>query len=158
MRGLRAWFDARTLRERRLILVMLALMALTLAWGAVIRPLGDGLASARERHRDAVLRLAGVEARVDAVRAAVRDAGTGSPGPLADAVRLGADRAGLALATLDPDGADRVRVTVASARAGALVGWLARLEENGVLVDRAQLTPNGDRTMGAQLTLRARRP
>ena len=70
--SLRTWFEGRSLRERRLILAMLALAALTLVWAAVVRPVRDGLASARERHADAVIRLAETETAVDAIRAAGR--------------------------------------------------------------------------------------
>ena len=45
MTGLRHWFEGRSLREKRLLLVMAALAVLTLLWGAVIRPVGDGLSS-----------------------------------------------------------------------------------------------------------------
>ena len=36
MTGLRHWFEGRSLREKRLLLVMAALAVLTLLWGAVI--------------------------------------------------------------------------------------------------------------------------
>lgn len=157
MNALRLWFAGRSLRERRLILVAGALAALVLVWAGLIRPLGDALSSARERQADAALRLADTRAAVDAVRAARGSPLTGTPnGTLADTVRASADQAGFALASLDVQGPDRVRVGIASARGGALVGWLARLEGAGVLVDRAQLTDHGDRTLGVDLTLRAR--
>ena len=57
MTGLRHWFEGRSLREKRLLVAMAALAVLTLIWGAVIRPVGDGLSSARERHASAVTRL-----------------------------------------------------------------------------------------------------
>lgn len=153
MNALRLWFAGRSLRERRLILGAAALAALVLVWIGLIRPLGDALSSARERQADAALRLADTRAAVDAVRAA---RGRPLTGTLADTVRASADQAGFALASLDVQGPDRVRVGIASARGGALVGWLARLEGAGVLVDRAQLADHGDRTVGVDLTLRAR--
>ncbi|HEX8388942.1 MAG TPA: type II secretion system protein GspM [Sphingomonas sp.] len=156
MSALRTWFDARSVRERRLILVMLALLALTIVWAGVLRPIGDALASARARHADAVIRLGETQARVEAVRAAGRDGPTALPLPVADEVRARAGEAGFTLLSVDPDGPDRVRATLQSARPGALTGWLARLERRGLIVDQLQFTPNADRTVGATVTLRAR--
>ena len=36
--NLKRWFDTRSLREKRLLLVMAALAVLTLVWGGIIRP------------------------------------------------------------------------------------------------------------------------
>jgi len=156
MTGLRVWFDTRSLREKRLILAMLALAALTLVWAGIIRPVGDGLSSARERHRDAVVRLANTQAAVDTLRRIQAQRTRPLTGTLADTVRAAANEAGFALASLDEQAPDRVHVGIQSARAGALVGWLARLERSGVLVDNARLTDNGDRTVGVDLTLKER--
>jgi len=156
MTGLRAWFQSRSLRERRLILAMLALAALTLVWGAIIRPLGDALSAARERHADAVVRLATTEAAVDTLRQIGARRTRPLSGTLPDVVRAAANEAGFALASLDQQAPDRVHVGIQSARAGVLVGWLARLERAGVLVDNARLTDNGDRTVGVDLTLKER--
>jgi len=157
MSELRTWFAARSLRERRLIAVMLALLAVTIVWAGVIRPVRGGLITTRERYDDAVIRLGETQARADAVRAILR----GKPGrleaPLPDAVRERADAAGFTLTGLDPDG-DRVRVSIASAKATPLLGWIAGLEGDGVLVDAGSITRNGDGAVAAQLTLKARRP
>lgn len=156
MIGLRAWFASRSLRERRLILVMLGLLAVTIAWGGVIRPLNDALAGARTRHADAVIRLGETQARVETVLRAQRRAPATLPLALADEVRVRASEAGFTLTSVEPDGSDRVRVSVQSARPGALTGWLARLEARGLLVDEAAFTANPDQTVGATLTLRSR--
>ena len=156
MTGLRAWFLSRSLRERRLILAMLALAALTLVWGGIIRPLGDALSAARERHADAVVRLATTEAAVDTLRRIGARRTRPLTGTLPDVVRAAANEAGFALASLDQQAPGRVHVGIQSARAGVLVGWLARLERAGVLVDNARLTDNGDRTVGVDLTLKER--
>lgn len=156
MTPLRVWFAARSLREKRLLLVMAALLALTIIWAGIIRPVGDGLSSARERYTDATLRLAETTARVDAVREAQRARPRPLTGALADVVRAAATEAGFAIAGLDEPGSGRVHFTIQSARPGALDAWLARLERGGVLVDAARLTDNGDRTVAADLTLKAR--
>ncbi|HEU0043767.1 type II secretion system protein GspM [Sphingomonas sp.] len=151
-----AWFQTRSLREKRLILVMLALLALTVVWLLVIRPIGDGLSRERERHAAVVVRLGETRATVAALREIGRRRRSPLTGTLADVVRVRAAEAGFAVATLDEDGPGRVRVGIAGARPAALLPWLARLEASGVLVDAATLTDKGDRSVGVQLTLKAR--
>lgn len=158
MSGLRTWFEGRSLRERRLILVMLALLAVTIVWAGVVRPLDDALAAARTRHADAVVRLGETEASVDAVRLATRRGPAALPLPLADEVRVRAAEAGFTLSNVEPDGADRVRVAIQSARPGALTAWLARMEARGLLVDSLSFTPGADGTVAASATLRSRAP
>lgn len=156
MTGLRTWFEGRSLRERRLLLVMGALAVLTLIWAVVIRPVGDGLSSARERHASAVTRLGETEATVALLRAAQRSRPAPLTGALADIVRVQADMAGFSLTSLDQDGADRVRIAIPSARPGALTAWLAKLERGGILVDSVTMTDKGDRTVSVTMTLKAR--
>lgn len=156
MTALRAWFAARSLREKRLILAMLALLAVTILWAGVIRPVRDGLSSAKERHADAGLRLGRTLNEVDAVKSAQRAGVELVSAPLPDAVRARAEEAGFTLASLDQDGPDRVRISIANARPGALLGWIAGLEQGGILVETASLTPNGDQTVAARISFRAR--
>lgn len=156
MTSLRSWFAARSLRERRLLLVMVALAAVTLVWGAVIRPVRDGLSSSRARYADAVVRLGAAQAALAQVKAIQRRQAQPVSLPLADAVRTRADAAGFALASLDADAPDRVRASIASARAGALMTWIAGLEREGILVDALTVSGAGAGTVTAQMTLRAR--
>src|SRR5687768_1167035 len=60
-----AWWDTRSAREKRLLLVLAALLVLVLAWLLVIRPLGDARANAEQRLDAAVAELG--KARADAV-------------------------------------------------------------------------------------------
>lgn len=155
MNGLKAWFDARSLRERRLLLVMVALAAVTLVWGAIILPVRNGLSSSRERYTDAVIRLGAAQSGLVQVKALQKRAvPLGSP--LADIVRARADAAGFTLASLDVEGPGRVRASIATARAGALIQWIAGLESEGVLVDTLSVSGSGAGTVTAQMTLRAR--
>ena len=155
MSGLRAWFASRSLRERRLILVMLALLALTIAWAGIIRPMGDALSEAKERQAGAAARLGETRARVAAVRSVQALRAAPLTGAFADVVRTRADAAGFTLASLDPQAADRVHATIASARPSALMPWLASLEAAGILVDSVALKDNGDRTVGVDMVLKA---
>lgn len=154
MTGLRAWFDGRSLREKRLLLVMVGLAALTIVWAGIVRPVRDGLSSARERHADAVVRFAETESAVDAIRGAGRRVPlTGTP---ADALRAQAEAAGFVLATLDEQSGGRVHATIQAARPAALSRWLARLETGGLLIESATWRDNGDGSVAADLTVRAR--
>lgn len=155
MNGLRAWFDGRSPRERRLLLVMLALAAVTLVWAAVIRPVRDGLSSSRERYTDAVIRLGAAQSGLTQVKSLQRRA-TPLAAPLADIVRARADAAGFALASLDVEAPGRVRTAISSARAGALMQWVAGLEAEGILVESLAVSGNGAGSVTATMTVRAR--
>ena len=153
MTPLKEWFAGRSLRERRLILVMLGLAAVTLVWAAIILPVRNGLSSSRERYTDAVVRLGEAQAGIARMKAIQRRAATPLNRALADVVRASAEAAGLTLASLDPVASDRVRVGIATARAGALTAWIAQLEATGLLVDSLTIAGNGDGTVNAQMTL-----
>lgn len=155
MKPLMEWYDGRALREKRLIVVMLALLAVTIVWGGIIRPVRDGLESTRERHAGAEVRLGQVQRQVAQVKAIQRSRARVPEGGLTEAVRARADEAGFALASLEPEG-DRVRISIATAKPGALLGWIAGLEGDGLLVDASTITGNGDGTVAATLTLKAR--
>lgn len=153
--GVLAWFRARTRREQYLLLAGGAMVVLALCYFLLV-PLGDALDAARARHADAVSALGETQRRVDAVRGVAGARAAVPDGPLDAAIRARADDAGFALASVVPQGSDRVQVTIASARPGALVAWLGALEASGILVDRLATTDNGDHTLGVQLTLKAR--
>jgi general secretion pathway protein M len=154
MSALRTWFDGRSTREKRLLLVMLALAAVTLVWAGMIRPVRDGLSSTRTRHADALVRLGETEAAVAAIKEGGRSRPLGIP--LTEAVRARADQAGFTLASLDEEAAGRVRATIQSAKPQALTGWLAAMERGGILVEQATLTDSGNGTVAATVVLRAR--
>lgn len=156
MNELRAWFAGRSLRERRLILVMLGLLAVTIVWGLVIRPVQNGLSSTRERYADAVVRVGEAERELASVKAIQRRQVRPVPLPLDAEVRARAEAAGFALATLEPEANDRVHASIATAKAGALMAWISALENDGVLVDGLSVRGNGDGTVTAQMTLKAR--
>ena len=139
-----------------MILAMLALAAVTIVWGVVIVPVRNGLSSSRARYTEAVVRLGAAQAGLAQVKGLQRRAGAPVPLPLADAVRARADAAGLVLGSVEAEANDRVRVGVATARAGALMAWIGALERDGVLVETIAVTPDNAGAVSAQMTLRAR--
>ncbi|MCC2981365.1 type II secretion system protein GspM [Sphingomonas sp. IC4-52] len=157
MNALLIWFRGRTLREQRLLMVMVALFVITLVFAGIIRPVRDGLESTRQRHASAEIRLGEVKAQVAQVKAIQRARPRTPEGSLTDVVRARADEAGFVLANLEPEG-DRIRIAIATARPGPLLGWIAGLEADGLLVDASTINGNGDGTVSATLTLRGRAP
>lgn len=155
---MQSWFQSRSLREQRLLLAMLALLALTIVWAGIILPVSDALSSARTRHDAAVVVLAETEARVHAVKALERDRPGALGAPLDTVIRDRANAAGFALATVTRVGDNGVQIGIGSARPGALMAWVAGLEDDGILVDTLTLTDNGYKTVAAQISLRVRGP
>lgn len=153
---LRAMWLARTPRERWLLGVMFALAALVIVWFLVIRPLGDMMSAAKERHGMAVAALA--EARAQAAEIAMLERGgsTSVEGPIDQAIAAAASEAGFQLSALQPQGPGRVSFALGAARPQALFGWIEALEAQGYIVERLSASSNPDRTLSAQVVLRAR--
>lgn len=153
---LKTWFNGRTLRERRMLLAMVAMVVLTVIWFAVFLPISDGLSSSRTRLNDAVVRLGTAEAEADALAGLEHNRRPTVQGALDDYVRQSAGNAGFALSDVSVQGDGRLHIAVPTARPGALFTWLADLEDAGVLVAAIQVTNNGDQTVAAQMTLMKR--
>lgn len=148
------WWRARSLREQRLLLVMFALLAVTILWLGIYRPLQGALSAARERHQQAVVMLG--EARAQA--AALRQSSAAEalpPGPLAPVVTQAANEAGFANAAVAPQGDRRVSISIPSARPTAVLGWIATLETRGIVVERLTARANSDPTVTVDATLAA---
>lgn len=148
------WYRGRTPRERLLVAVGGAFVLFGLLY-LVSVPVTDALAAAKVRHADAVIALGETQVRVDAIKAAQAKHAAPLDAPLDTLIRTRADAAGFALTNVAAQGGDRVQITIASARPGALLAWIAELEQSGVLVDTLGTTDNGDRTVAATMTLKA---
>jgi general secretion pathway protein M len=155
--GVAAWWRERSRREQVLLGVMLVLAAITFVWLLVVRPLGDALASARERHERAVVALAEARSQADII---LRIEGQKSPpleGTLDALVSASAAEAGFALSRITPDGDSRVAIAMSAVKPQAFFAWLDRLErERGLVVERLNATSNSDRTLSVELSLRSR--
>lgn len=147
-----SWWAERSPRERRLIQVMGGLALLVLGWLVVVRPLTDALDAAKTRHAAALTALG--EARARRVPAATPTAPPA--GPVDALVARTAGEAGFTTARITAQGPGRAMVALDAARPQALFGWVARLEQSGLVVERLTARPNSDRTLGAELTLRKR--
>lgn len=153
---LRLWFAALSLREKRLVLAAAALAVVTLLWFGVIRPVGDGLSAARARFNGDVERLADTRAQMQALTVLQANRPPPLAVPIDIAVRDRASAVGFGVTSISPQGGNAVQIVIASARPAALFGWIADLESSGIIVDTITTTDNGDQTVSATITFKAR--
>ena len=144
-------------RERQLLVVMFALFAIVILVFGIIRPLVTSTSIARDR-LDRVTLESG---QIAAAASGVRDAKKGAPPPLTGtmvlAVSQSAGTAGFTLSTLDPQGDDRVGITIPAAKSPALFAWLRTLAQQGIFVERMTMRTNPDTTLAIEGTLRLRK-
>jgi general secretion pathway protein M len=148
-----AWWDMRSARERWLIRAMLSIAAILLIWLLIVRPLADALDSAKMRHGDAAVALA--EARARALPPAT--SAPAASGPVEAIVARTAAAAGFPGARIAASGPGRANVGLDAARPQALFGWIAQMEQQGLIVERLRVQANQDHTLSAEISLGARR-
>ena len=152
-----SWWRTRTLREQRLLLAMLGLLALVLAWLLVIRPVSDALASARERHSDAVLAVAEARAQVEALRGLQQPASAALSGPLDTMLNQSATEAGFSVSRIEREAPNRATMVLDAVRPQAFFGWVDQMESSrGLTVERLTATTNSDQTLAVQVTFGTR--
>ena len=147
------WWQARSERERWLVGTMLVLALVLLVWLLVIRPLSDALDAAKMRHGDAAVALAEARART----APAGGGGPAAAGPVDAIVTRTAAAAGFPGARVAAMGAGRASVSLDAARPQALFGWIAQMEQQGLVVERLRVQANQDHTLSAEMTMAARR-
>jgi general secretion pathway protein M len=152
-----AWFRGRSPREQRLLLVMIGLFLLVFAWLLVIRPLGDHLSDARERHGRAIIALAATRDQADAIIALQRGARPLPAGSIVDVVTGAAAQAGFPAAAVTAEGGTGARITITAVRAPAFFGWIADLQNRyGLVVDQLSVRANTDATLAVEMSVRGR--
>jgi general secretion pathway protein M len=147
------WWEARSERERWLAGTMLVLFLVLLVWLLVVRPLSDALDAAKMRHGDAAVALAEARARA----APTGGGGPAAAGPVDAIVTRTAGAAGFPAARVAAMGPGRAAVSLDAARPQALFGWIAQMEQAGLVVERLRARANQDHSLSAELTLGARR-
>ena len=150
-----AWWRERSLREQRMLLVMFALLAVTILWVGIYRPVQAALSAARERHQQAVVALGEARAQADALGQFGKAGPAIAAGALAPAVAQAANEAGFANATVAPQGDRRVSISIPSARPAPVLQWVASLEARGIVVERLTARANSDPTLTVDATLAA---
>jgi len=141
MSGLRAWWAALSAREQRLVVLMLAMACGVLLWLGVWRPVRAGIEFGRARYAVAVDINASVRAKLALLKAQPTQSQGRSSGPVDQIVAQSAAETGLTLDRSAAQGQGRIAITIGSARAGALLAWLAGLEARGIMVETLNMTP-----------------
>ncbi len=140
----REWYGARSLRERRLLLLMSAVALPLLIWLLIVRPVGSAYDAALERNLAAV-ELNG-RVRALAQGGSARALGNvGAPGSdIALVIAERAAQSGLVLASNSAAGPNDVTISIAAAPTIAATQWLAQLERDGFAVSNLSMTPTPD--------------
>lgn len=144
------WWNARSPRERVMLLVMLALAIPVLGWLLIARPLIDAKADARADYLLALDR----HARVSAMTTDTLFEGGGIAVSLTDFLASQASQRGFALTVNALDAPGQARIAIAQANGQALLGWLAELEAVGLVLSNVQITPGeaGGVSLSATIT------
>lgn len=150
------WWSARTDREQKMLMLMVAVVSLFLMWFAVWQPVTSGLRSAHMRYDRAIIDLASVKEKAVALKAIrarpVQPLGV----PLASFVGQAASEAGFTLSRSEPVGTDGITIAIVSAKSPALMAWFAQLENRGLFVSEISIRPNSDMTIAAEAVLKLR--
>jgi general secretion pathway protein M len=152
----RIWYVGRSTREQRLLLAMAATFLLVFTWLLVIRPLGDALFEARERHGEAVLAEAEARAQAEALRSLRTSGGVRLTEPPETVIARTAAEAGFQLSRLQAEPGGGVSIGIEAARPQALFGWVSQLESRGLVVSSLSATANADRTLAVQASFRGK--
>lgn len=153
--SLTRWWQALSLREQRLVGVAAVLAAAVLLW-LILRPLVGYLGGLGDAHKLAVERAARVEVKAALVKGADASAASNISGPLDQWLAVSAGDTGLTLDRNEARGDKAATLAIASARAPAVIGWLAQMEAQGLVIDRLTITPGTDGSVG--VTAEVRRP
>ncbi|PZO01465.1 MAG: hypothetical protein DCF29_15410 [Alphaproteobacteria bacterium] len=144
----RAWFAARTVREQRMLGLMVLVFALCAAWLLIIQPLWTWKAEVAERRVQAETDLAYIQAQVGGLPKAAA-AKTGGPAIEPLAVQT-AQAAGLTIVT-GMDATGTFGFTAANVSSAALFGWLSELKtRHGIDAVRLDVVENADATLTAE--------
>ena len=155
--GFKLWWRTRTLREQRLLLALAGIAAIVLAWLLVVRPLGDALSEAGERHGDAVVALAEAKAQAALITGMEQDEPVRLTSSVDMVVSQSAAESGFAISRIEREGPGQATIVMDTVRPQAFFGWIGQMEaDRGLVVDRLTATTNSDRTLSVQVTFRAR--
>ena len=143
----RAWFDGRTVREQRMLGLMVLVIVLCAVWLLIVQPLWAWKAEAAERRVQAETDLAFVQPQVGALPTATAT----SDGPAIEPLAVqAAQTAGLTIVT-GMDATGTFGFTAANVSSAALFGWLAELKSrHGIDAVRLDIVENADATLTAE--------
>jgi general secretion pathway protein M len=134
---------------------MALLALLVLGWLLLVRPLGDALSRARERHGSAVVALAQARTQAAEIDRLQKQAPPANSEPLTLLVSQAAGTAGFPIKSVDEVGGG-VRLAIEAARPQAFFAWVGEMEARGLIVVQLTARPNADRSLAAEVTFRMR--
>ncbi len=144
-----AWWSARTLRERRMLLVMIGLLTAAVVWLGVVQPVLAWRAAAADRAEAAALTLAEVRAAAASFEPA-RPATAPPAEGLEPLVRRTAEAAGLDAVTV-MSASGQLGFQLSSVGSGPLFAWLAALEtDHRLSICSLGVTENADATLNVE--------
>lgn len=162
MKDIRTFWEGLGARDRRILLIGLAVALPLLAWSLVWQPLEAAREAARQAYAETAAQHAEVRALVSRLAAMPRPAGGGASAqsPLAAVEAAARDQRLLEqLIRREADGASGVRLVLENAPADALVRMLETLEQqHGLRVAQAQIEPATTGRVNATLTLQRGQP
>jgi len=144
-----AWWDGRTLRERRMLIVMVVLSTICAGWLALVQPLLAWRGAAAGRAEAAAVTLA--EVRVLAAASTPARPGTAPPAEgLEPLIRRTADAAGLEVVTVMA-ASGQLGFQLSSVSSGPLFAWLSALEtDHHLSICSLGVTENADATLNVE--------
>lgn len=141
------WWDGRTVRERRLLMVMAVLVAAVLTWLLIVRPVQAWQAGAADRRFEAEQTLNEVRTGLRVIAPSSAAAAPANAEGLEPLVRRTAEAAGLTVVTtMAPGGGLGIQMSQAPGR--ETFAWLAALEaDHAIKVCSLGVMENADATL-----------
>ena len=144
-----AWWSGRTLRERRMLMVMTGLLAATSVWLGVVQPVLAWREAAAARAGAAALTLVEVRAAVASL-GPVRSSAPPPAEGLEPLIQRTAAAAGLDVVTVMSE-SGQPGVQLSSVSSGSLFAWLTVLEtDHRLSVCSLGVTENADATLNVE--------
>lgn len=150
MNGLFVWLANRGVREKRLLLAMLALLAVVLLYLLIVAPLSAAYRASLEEHLMAVDRNGRAKALAVQVGAAADGKVPNAP-DFAQYVTDSARQRGFEASA--QGSATSVTVSVARAAPSALLSWLSSLESAGFRLETLRIDDVGNGSVSAGFTV-----
>ena len=142
------WWDGRSVREQRMLMVMGLLVAAVLIWLLVLRPAWAWREAAAERRVEATASLSRIETGL-AGQTPTDAKATLALAEVEQAARSAAEAAGLSI-VLSVDGPGGIAFDGSGVTSAALFGWLSTLKTDyGVETRAVTVVENADATLDA---------
>ena len=148
-----SWFAGLTARERTLVSIAGALVAVIALVFGIALPLGHAHNAAQVRHRAAVETSSRLLAQLAVLETPVSTSAT-LVGPVSQVLATSADSAGFVLQSNQARGAEAATIVVPTARPAAALAWLDALAAQGVILESLTMTPAADGSVSLNAELR----